>query len=160
MVNGIPGFLGFLVIFSLAGDMVNKNTLYILLHHIIIMIVSITMNLSTIIILFTMNLSTMNLSTMNPSIIILSTITSERRGMVMVWGMEVDIMGDTMVDMDMVIMDIIPTVTITKNIVITMDMVMFTVMDMNLTINKTDVTTVLILRFIKSREKIKTVKSN
>ena len=160
MVNGIPGFLGFLVIFSLAGDMVNKNTLYILLHHIIIMIVSITMNLSTIIILFTMNLSTMNLSTMNPSIIILSTITSERRGMVMVWGMEVDIMGDTMVDMDVVIMDIIPTVTITKNIVITMDMVMFTVMDMNLTINKTDVTTVLILRFIKSREKIKTVKSN
>ena len=49
-------------------------------------------------------------------------------------------MEDTMVDMDAVIMDIIPTVTIIKNIVITMDMVMFTVMDMNLTINRIDVT--------------------
>ena len=59
--------------------------------------------------------------------------------MVMVWGMEADIMGDTMADMDVVIMDIIPTVTITKSIVITMDMVMFTVMDMNLTIiNRTE----------------------
>merc|ERR1719288_84092 len=72
------------------------------------------------------------------SIMVLSTITSERRGMVMAWGMEVAIMEDTMVDMDVVIMDIIPTVTITKSIVITMDMVMFTVMDMNLTINRTE----------------------
>merc|ERR1712066_1025423 len=132
----------------------------LLLNHIIIMIVFtmnlFTMNLSTIMNLFTMNLFTMDLFI----IIILSTITSERQGMVMAWGMEVDIMEATMADMDVVIMDIIPTVTITKNIVITMDMVMFTVMDMNLTINRTDVTTVLILRFIKSREKIKTDKSN
>merc|ERR1719350_2641928 len=71
--------------------------------------------------------------------------------MVMAWDMEADIMGHTMADTDVVIMDIIPTVTIIKNIVITMDMVMFTVMDMNLTINRTDVTTVtIILQFIKS----------
>ena len=56
----------------------------------------------------------------------------------MVWGMEADIMEDTMADMDVVIMDIILTVTIIKSIVITMDMVMFTVMDMNLTINRTE----------------------
>ena len=153
MVNAIPGFLGFLVILSLVGDIVtNRNTISIFLNHIIIMIVSTIMNLS-----ITMNLSIMNLFTT----IILFTITSERRGMVMAWAMEVDIMEDTMADMDAVIMDFIPTVTITKNIVITMDMVMFTVMDMNLTINRTDVTTVtIILQFIKSREKIKTDKSN
>merc|ERR1712066_238087 len=102
----------------------------LLLNHIIIMIVFtmnlFTMNLSTIMNLFTMNLFTMVLFIMNLSIIIiLSTITSERQGMVMAWGMEVDIMEATMADMDVVIMDIIPTVTITKNIVITMDMVMF-----------------------------------
>ena len=158
MVNAIPGFLGFLVILSLVGDIVtNRNTISILLNHIIIMIMSTILSLST-----TMNLSTMNLFTIIIlSIMVLSTITSERRGMVMAWGMEVDIMEDTMADTDVVIMDIIPTVTIIKNIVITMDMVMFTVMDMNLTINRTDVTTVtIILQFIKSREKIKTDKSN
>merc|ERR1739842_207017 len=111
MVTGIPGFLGFLEIFSLAGDMVtNRNTISILLNHILIVTLS--------------------------TIINLCTITSERRDMVMVWGMEADIMGDTMADMDAVIMDIILTVTITKSIVITMDMVMFIVMDMNLTINR------------------------
>merc|ERR1712170_196549 len=68
-----------------------------------------------------------------------TTITNARPGMVTAWAMEADIMADTTEDMDMAIMDIIPTVIITRSIVITMDMVMFTVTDMNLTINRIDV---------------------
>ena len=130
MATEIPGFWVSWVISSLAGDTVIKRNIgsTILLQLITIMNPYTITSLSTI-----MSLSiTMNLSTI--------IITRERPGMVMVWGMEGDIMEDTMVDMEVYITDIIPTVIISKSIVITMDMVMYTVTDMNLTINRIDVT--------------------
>ena len=128
MVTEIPGFWVFLVIFSLARDTaIIRNTRPTILKPIIIMNPSST----------TTNRSTIMSLCITTSQFI--TITNARPGMVTAWGMEADIMADTTEDMDMAIMDIIHTVIITRSIVITMDMVMFTVTDMNLTINRIDV---------------------
>ena len=137
MVNEIPGFWVFWVIFSLARDTaIIRNTRLIIPKPIIIMNPFIIMNPSSTITSLSI---TMSQSTI---------ITNVRPGMVTAWGMEADITADTTGDMDMAIMDIIHTVIITRSIVITMDMVMSTVTDMNLTINRMDVAKVC-LYFIK-----------
>ena len=128
MVNEIPGFWVFWEIFSLARDTaIIRNTRLTILKPIIIMNPS-----STI-----MSLSTITSLSIITSVSI--TITNARPGMVTAWVMEADITADTTGDMDMAIMDIIHTVTIIRSIVITMDMVMSTVTDMNLTINRMDI---------------------
>ena len=128
MVTEIPGFWGFLVIFSLAGDTaVIRSTRHTILKPIIILNPSSTTTTRSTIMRLCITTSQS------------TTITNARPGMVTAWAMEADIMADTTEDMDMAIMDIIPTVIITRSIVITMDMVMFTVTDMNLTINRIDV---------------------